>query len=144
MERKKYKYIAYHDSLTDCYNRNYLDYEIKETFRNKYCIITLVDINNLKKINDTYGHLEGDKRIVDVANILKEFGITIRLGGDEFLIICSKKNKYERLKEYCESQKNFAYGFAVKDSKEEISSAMKKADERMYENKNKVKRNKLR
>jgi len=81
------------DKMTGCYNRRLLDsflYEISDQIRSKL-IIAVLDIDNFKTINDTYGHPVGDKVITYVADTLKkpEFrgsDLLFRIGGDEFLI----------------------------------------------------------
>ena len=54
-------------------------------------MLAYTDLNNLKKINDEFGHEEGDKAITQMANlfqsILREVDIIIRMGGDEFLLV---------------------------------------------------------
>lgn len=84
------------DALSQLYNRRYIDTLIDEKKfdtldENIYCLI-LLDIDNFKKINDTYGHEYGDKVIITFAKLLKE-NIRVedtvsRWGGEEFLIFC--------------------------------------------------------
>lgn len=84
------------DELTKVYNRKYLAkiYEqltFKVSHKQGTLSMALLDLDNYKKINDTYGHLIGDKVLVILVNELKKgignFDIVIRLGGDEFLIL---------------------------------------------------------
>lgn len=85
------------DSLTGLNNRYSLDYAINERI-NRYrkngerFFILLGDMNQFKKINDTYGHMEGDRMLKLVADILdtiaKDYGSRAsRMGGDEFAIV---------------------------------------------------------
>ncbi|MBN1595907.1 diguanylate cyclase [candidate division FCPU426 bacterium] len=84
------------DPLTSLYNRRYLmerfHEEIERAKRYKYpmaCI--MVDIDNFKSINDTYGHLQGDQILQQIAVIMKNSNrvvdIIARYGGEEFLLI---------------------------------------------------------
>ncbi len=84
------------DPLTGLFNRRVLDekldYEIRRAQRIKsHLSLLMLDIDHFKHINDTYGHLTGDKILVRVAEILKEtirnIDIVGRFGGEEFLII---------------------------------------------------------
>jgi diguanylate cyclase (GGDEF)-like protein len=87
---------AKQDPLTSVFNRRYFnDFLEKEIERSKrynheFCILML-DLDNFKGINDSYGHLLGDDVLIDVARVLKQktrLGDTVtRLGGDEFAII---------------------------------------------------------
>jgi len=85
------------DSLTGLYNRRYFDNclqrEIQRAKRNKYPLsLILIDIDNFKYINDTFGHPYGDEYLLLVASVLKKTirrtnDILVRLGGDEFAAI---------------------------------------------------------
>lgn len=87
------------DSLTGLYNRRFFDHsfpnELNRAKRNKYPLsLVLIDVDNFKYINDTYGHPYGDKFLNFVAKILKQSirranDIIVRLGGDEFAAILS-------------------------------------------------------
>ncbi len=62
----------------------------------------IMDIDNFKGINDTYGHMKGDEVIVDVAHIAKECvgssGLVGRIGGDEFALVLEKIHEEEQLR----------------------------------------------
>lgn len=84
------------DSLTGCYSRGYglelLDRQIKLSHRSKSSLLlTFLDIDGFKVINDNFGHEEGDKVLKEVVKLLKstlrEIDIICRMGGDEFLLI---------------------------------------------------------
>jgi len=90
------------DQLTGLYNRYKLD-EIfskeitrSQRYKNSFGII-IVDIDNFKSINDNYGHLIGDKVLVEIATVLKtsirDTDAVGRWGGEEFLIICPEANE---------------------------------------------------
>jgi diguanylate cyclase (GGDEF)-like protein len=88
--------IAIYDMLTQVYNRALLDSILyksaKYAKRHKLPIsIIMLDIDNFKSINDTYGHLEGDRILKTVASIIKslirESDYIFRYGGEEFLIL---------------------------------------------------------
>ncbi|WP_457643116.1 diguanylate cyclase [Persephonella sp.] len=94
MERLKEQ--SYVDQLTGLYNRRFLEEILpkltKQTLRrNSQLGILMIDIDNFKQINDTYGHDVGDVVLSEVADILKrsvrESDYVIRYGGEEFLII---------------------------------------------------------
>ncbi|MDE7424239.1 MAG: EAL domain-containing protein [Lachnospiraceae bacterium] len=85
-------YMANHDKLTGLSNRHHIQeyFQKYEKSGNPYCII-IGDIDNFKKINDTYGHAYGDMVLCKVADILKENlsdkSVPCRWGGEEFLIL---------------------------------------------------------
>lgn len=87
--------LSLSDDLTDLYNRRgfftLMEQQLKLAKRLKTPILLLyADIDNLKIINDTFGHNEGARAIIDAANILKsthrESDILSRIGGDEFVV----------------------------------------------------------
>ena len=82
--------LAFKDPLTDTFNRNALS-ELRSKVERGYIYLAMVDIDHLKQINDTYGHIVGDMVIKQVAAHLQRVSPTVfRLGGDEFLIVSSK------------------------------------------------------
>jgi diguanylate cyclase (GGDEF)-like protein/PAS domain S-box-containing protein len=91
--RETLRYLSFHCPLTGLYNRRYLEEELKrlDTGRQLPLAIIVSDLNNLKKINDLYGHVTGDKIIKAVAEVIKqccrEEDIVARWGGDEYVIL---------------------------------------------------------
>lgn len=93
---QKMEYMAHHDSLTLLPNRvayrNSIDDRLIK-LRTEGCIfnLLLIDLDNFKPVNDTYGHVVGDELLVESAArlsaLLHEGDIAIRLGGDEFAIL---------------------------------------------------------
>lgn len=88
--------ISIRDSLTMLYNHGYffkiLDKECQRAIRHKQNVCCLmIDIDFFKKINDNYGHLFGDKVLVEIAqnlkNSIREFDFLARYGGEEFAIL---------------------------------------------------------
>ncbi len=95
-EKKKQEtmlFMSYHDVLTGLYNRRFFEeeYERLDTQRQYPLSILLGDVNGLKLINDTFGHLEGDNVIRGVARVIQECcraeDIIARWGGDEYIIL---------------------------------------------------------
>lgn len=91
--QKQLEFKVSHDILTSLYNREYF-----ETMMERYdhqvntpISILVFDLDDLKKINDSYGHKVGDQLIKEAAAILKNFSnddvIVSRIGGDEFAIL---------------------------------------------------------
>ncbi|MCD6548873.1 MAG: diguanylate cyclase [Thermodesulfobacterium sp.] len=91
-----YIYSPFYDHLTEVYNRRYFDEKIDEELRYRerygggFCLC-LCDFDNFKKYNDLYGHIEGDRCLKKVAQIMKvvirKTDFVFRYGGDEFAII---------------------------------------------------------
>ncbi|NLW56401.1 MAG: GGDEF domain-containing protein [Firmicutes bacterium] len=88
------KKMAWHDSLTGLYNRNYMNIFLFSIFQDNNnlqlgCII--FDLDFFKEVNDTYGHLTGDQVLAKTANILKKYSthdrIACRHGGEEFIML---------------------------------------------------------
>lgn len=84
------------DALTGVYNRGYmvklLEQELKASIENGWPLsVAFVDIDKFKQINDTHGHLAGDRLLLGITNALKyglrDSDIVTRYGGDEFVII---------------------------------------------------------
>jgi diguanylate cyclase (GGDEF)-like protein len=95
-EKEKFELLSLQDSLTGLHNRLYFELIIEKLIElheitQKGFTIFLLDLNNLKTINDNYGHLAGDALLKCVAEALKrtfrDSDHLIRMGGDEFYII---------------------------------------------------------
>ncbi|MCC2617802.1 GGDEF domain-containing protein [Aestuariibacter halophilus] len=93
---KSLRYLSDTDQLTGLGNRRKLDHELPRQFANylRYntpASLIMLDLDNLKTINDAHGHQVGDKVIVAMADIcraeLRQTDIACRFGGDEFVII---------------------------------------------------------
>jgi diguanylate cyclase (GGDEF)-like protein len=92
------KHRAMHDSLTGIYNHGaiveHLEAQLARSRRNKQTLsIIMIDVDNFKQFNDTYGHLAGDAMLKFVAarmkECLREYDYIGRYGGEEFLVVLS-------------------------------------------------------
>jgi len=103
-QQKELEMLAHFDPLTGLSNRRYFD-RIVETSLMSFCeksitgCIIILDIDDFKKINDTYGHIAGDMALIQLAALLKD-NLTIsdtisRLGGEEFIILLPDKTLEE-------------------------------------------------
>ena len=157
-----YKELAYKDGLTGLYNRTAFNKDVesinlkKENHDKLICICA--DINNLKKINDTYGHQAGDEIICLAAKYLNkyfgQFGNVYRIGGDEFdaflysievyelnRLIVNMYNEIEKYNETAKIKLQFALGYEqfYSINEENIEKCLMRADKRMYDEKLKAK-----
>jgi diguanylate cyclase (GGDEF)-like protein len=95
-------HLAFRDDLTGLPNRRYMEKRIREEisrvrrFPQQVFSILLIDINDFKRINDSYGHAKGDATLRWVADFLstttRETDVCCRLGGDEFVVIMTNTN----------------------------------------------------
>ena len=91
--QEEIKFMSFHDYLTGVYNRRYFEEEFKRlnVQRNYPLAMVMGDVNGLKLINDSFGHLEGDRMLIQagqgIQNSLRTDDIVARLGGDEFGIL---------------------------------------------------------
>lgn len=157
-ERKKAEkeilYLSYHDQLTGLYNRRFYEEELKRLDVDRNLPLTLVigDVNGLKLINDSFGHISGDELLKKVAAVIRNGcradDIIARLGGDEFVIILPKTDAFEaekvinRFNELSLLEKvgsidiATSFGYETKRySEEKIEDVFKKAEDLMYKKK---------
>ncbi len=153
-EQEKILNLSYHDQLTGIYNRRFYEEELKrlDVQRNLPISLIMLDVNGLKMINDSFGHLIGDEWLKATAEILKRSvradDILARYGGDEFIILLphtSTENAYkviDRVKLYSQETAienitlSLAYGVSTKtDKKENIFDVFKEAEDAMYQHK---------
>ncbi|RDU22740.1 bifunctional diguanylate cyclase/phosphodiesterase [Anaerosacchariphilus polymeriproducens] len=104
-QKEHINFLAYHDALTGLPNRR----KFVENLTNKIAskqegAVILLDIDDFKGINDTLGHVFGDKVIDTVAKRLQDIAVPqmfiSRFGGDEFLILIEHRKEIEELNEY--------------------------------------------
>lgn len=157
-ERKKLenklRYLSYTDSLTGLYNRSSFDEKLNKYNQEKYLPLGIImgDVNGLKLVNDTLGHLEGDKLIKSISNVLRDVcsnrGSVFRWGGDEFMILlpnCSEQLCENIMKEILDKCKHYDYEFiqlsialgeSVKNStSQNIYECIKEVEEKVYRRK---------
>ncbi len=149
--------ISMQDYLTGLLNRRSLDSIIKhEIERSKRFLtplsILIIDIDDFKKINDTYGHLKGDDVLIFFANLLKrnvrQVDYVARFGGDEFTVVMpdtpveQAESVKERilcdLKLSCENNKTLPFAVSIglcSSGPEDVENILQATDMDLYENK---------
>ena len=151
---EKLKELSYADRLTGLYNRHYMMDELSDMSNYKDAdAVSMIDIDNFKKINDVYGHNAGDYVLVTLADIMRRSckdDVISRWGGEEFLILLKDtadvRGHMETLRKAVESYE-FVYedkkidvtitiGFAEKKDTASIDQWIRKADEKLYYGKN--------
>ena len=154
-ERKKaeeqIRYISFKDPLTGLYNRAFFEEEIaRENFPENHPIgIILGDVNEIHLVNERFSYQEGDRILIDTANILKRFSrnqdILARWDEDEFILFTPQVDN-EYLQTTVESiqkellnietnpmQVSIAFGYALKENQDQsIGEVIEKAEGWMY------------
>ncbi len=102
-QKKVLQNIAQKDGLTDLLNRRYMENLLNQTDnREEKGFFLLLDLDNFKLVNDTFGHAVGDEVLVRFAGVLKEEvdeeGSVCRLGGDEFAVYIPREFDKNKLK----------------------------------------------
>lgn len=96
---KELEYAAKRDALTGVYNRGYLIDTLKRwmNMENKHFLAVLIDIDDFKKVNDTYGHVYGDEVLTELTRLMRQAiqgrGIAARYGGEEFMLLFEDANR---------------------------------------------------
>ena len=150
----KLQYLSYHDELTGLYNRRFFEEEFKRLDAPRNYPLTLVigDVNGLKLVNDSFGHIVGDKVIKKVAELITKVSrsddIIARVGGDEYIMLLPQtssqeaKKIIERINNLIAGEKvesffiSASFGWETKLMEtEDIQSIFKKAEDYMYRRK---------
>ena len=152
--KEKLRKSIYIDSLTGVYNRVYFEKKKEELNNSKYMPIGIIvgDVNGLKIVNDTFGYLEGDKFLTEIAKMLKSIvsknDFIFRWGGDEFVILIPNcdESKCEKIinnitNECKKNQFNLiemsiSLGASIKNAlNDDIYENLKEAEEKLHRQK---------
>lgn len=149
------KALSLHEPLTGLANRRFMHIVFERSFARAKRLkrplsIIMLDIDHFKKYNDTYGHIEGDMRLIEVANILvketREIDLAVRYGGEEFLILLpetelSKASEVaERIRKSVMTETEVTISIGVssfRDEMHKMDDLTNKADSALYQAKNK-------
>jgi diguanylate cyclase (GGDEF)-like protein len=159
---RQLEHLSISDGLTGLYNRRHFDNKIIEESRrahrqNHDLYLALLDVDNLKELNDKYGHPAGDKLLATVGSILKscireDVDWPFRYGGDEFCVILSQVSQKQacmtadRMIQKFNDKKLPLTGLSIglakfvrnEDTKlpEDIAALVRRADRALYKAKN--------
>lgn len=156
--------ISEKDPFTDLFNKKYIDKQIREDIcyakeNNDNYVLALIDIDDFKKVNDTYGHIYGDIVIKDIVSVIHKHTDdcncwAARYGGDEFLL-AFRNETYKNVQSYCNkianeiTSKKFARDnnmfhvtvsigiYQYDPQTDNYESLIDNVDSKMYENKRK-------
>lgn len=145
---------ARQDHLTGLGNRGYfhdvIRYQVQQAQRfHQQLAVMMIDLDNFKQVNDTHGHAEGDKLLVQFAEILKSVirssDLAFRLGGDEFVFLLANSNEKachilaNRLQHAVRNHPlmlgrgvTCSIGFAQRQNDEDMSNWLKRSDKALY------------
>ena len=146
---------VYLDELTKAYNRKWLfeKFLINEQFTKSGTLVFL-DIDKFKQINDTYGHVTGDKVLAMITKLTRSIvgAQTVRYGGDEFIIISPVQDKQQIEHQMCmlsgtldnkhfkfqgnTFQVHISYGIHNFNSGDHFHEIIEQVDQKMYAHKN--------
>jgi len=149
------KYASQHDALTGLYNRGFFEAEMGRLERSREFPISIlmVDLDHLKKVNDSHGHDIGDLLLKRVANVLtkafRKEDIIARIGGDEFAVLLPKTSAVfvndlvMRVRQSINDDNNenpeiplrLSLGVDTSNSPLPLSVVLKRADQNLYHDK---------
>ncbi len=133
-ERLALQFNAEHDLMTNLFNKVFTESLItdnltKHSITLTHCGLLMIDLDNFKMLNDTFGHAYGDKVLIDIANKIKSMfrqeDIIGRIGGDEFCVFSSGISSHEHLRskasKLCDLLKNT---YTVGDNSVTVSASI--------------------
>lgn len=157
-ELEKLKEAVYRDELTHARNRKWLNdnYLQNDTFTS-FGTLAIIDLNFFKLINDTYGHIIGDKVLIFISSQLARIEKNvIRYGGDEFILIFDDMDqdssfaKIDKIRESIIAKKlkagdasfrvSFSIGTYEFEDGDKLANVIELADKNMYNDKTKIKK----
>jgi diguanylate cyclase (GGDEF)-like protein len=151
----KVKYLSQKDALTGVYNRRFVDDYLPKLMaqvdrKNDVLGLSMIDINNFKAINDSYGHKMGDRVLKEVIRLLnqntRKGDFIVRWGGDEFLFVSPLErddslkivfmrleDKFKQLSEQVGFEVSVSIGTAIyPHDGHDFDDLLKVADKKMY------------
>ena len=141
------------DTLTGLFNRETYYHDVAKMGRSITGVIQF-DMNGLKYINDNFGHLEGDKALSTIAEVISKAAkrnmYVYRLGGDEYIILChngSEEDIIQTVTAFREGIKkteyhcSYGYSYRSKDKSLSVEELLKEAEKKMYEDKERFYKN---
>ena len=145
-DRKKLEVTAYRDKLTGLYNRNYVKILMNGKVNldtKRFKALAIIDVDRFKEENDTKGHLAGDSVLRNVSYImrgtLKDDGLAIRWGGDEFIIlfmvpaqIAAQLCEEMRHRVEAETDVTISVGVSGLKPRDTLTAAVERADSGLY------------
>lgn len=149
-EKEALKRMSEYDSLTNAYNRREISTIMQEgIMAGNKMVCVFIDLDGLKKINDQYGHSNGDLMLKKFANAcmdtLNDAGKLARIGGDEFLLVYFNKSVAEveqnmntlqlKLNEPEVEKDKIYFSYGISYDEDTVDNFIAKADERMYHDK---------
>jgi diguanylate cyclase (GGDEF)-like protein len=149
------RYASTHDALTGLYNWSYFNDSLEQIQKKGLfpAAVVMMDMDNLKTINDTLGHAAGDEYLHDIGSLLKETfrscDVVARVGGDEFAVLLPWVSEMDageivrRVRErFCTgltrsgmSLDVLSFGVCAAENAAELIEARRQADRRMYQDK---------
>ncbi|MFT5660348.1 MAG: diguanylate cyclase [Sulfurimonas sp.] len=160
-EIEKLKEAVYRDELTHAYNRKWMHDKFIDNSSDSFTkdgTLVMIDLNFFKLVNDTHGHVVGDKVLVFMANQLKSAKENVvRYGGDEFIVLCAQGvhqdaafKKIDAIREKIIAKKlktkehsfriSFSIGTYEFKKGDLLASVIEHADKNMYKDKIKIKK----
>ncbi|SFV52626.1 GGDEF domain protein [hydrothermal vent metagenome] len=139
------------DTLTGVYKKSYFNTQLEKMMReHEALILVVIDIDDFKAVNDTYGHQSGDTILIEFTRLIqaniRTYDMFSRWGGEEFLLLFRHTNlenaikKLERLRKIIEEH-NFShissltasFGLSLRNDNDDVHSLVERADLGLYE-----------
>ncbi len=160
-EVDKLRESLYKDELTNAFNRKWVHDKCLKDHTNTFSengTLAIIDLNYFKQVNDTHGHIIGDKVLIFITNELKKIGSpVIRYGGDEFILIFKENVPIKKahtilnkLRDSILSKKlkahsatftvSFSFGITAFKDGDLLETVVEQADKDMYEDKIQIKK----
>lgn len=135
------KSMADRDALTNAYSRGYVvqrtDYLMKEKVP---FLIIYIDMDGMKEVNDTRGHLAGDNYLKNFVSSfsdkLRADDFLARIGGDEFLVVmcrCSPEDGKRRMEEISMQLPEYSFSYGIASEQDDVEAMIAEADRCMYD-----------